>query len=116
MTTIDIPDYITKPKSLADLTHAAGDLLRRAAESDLPVPGNVTLYQGCQEVRFGFRGEPDSFHTFADWAALFGGTVTGEPYTHDDGRESVYCQVKFPYQGVTVEAYAFIPADQLSIT
>jgi hypothetical protein len=42
--------------------------------------------------------------------------VTGEPYTRDGGMPSVYCQVRFPYQALTVEASAFIPADQLGIT
>jgi hypothetical protein len=39
--------------------------------------------------------------------------VTSKPHTHKDGRESVYCQVKFSYLGVSVDGYAFIPAGEL---
>jgi hypothetical protein len=116
MTAIDIPDFIVKPKSLTDLTQATADLLKQADDSGLPAPANIALYQSCQEARLGFRGERESFHTLADWAVRFGGTVTGEPYTHNDGELSVHCEVKFPYQGLTVEAYAYIPADQLGST
>ena len=115
-TDIEIPAYITRVKSLAEMMAATAGLLEQAEDSNLPVPTNATLYQGCQEVRFGFPGERDSFHALADWATRFGGTVTGEPYTRDGGEPSVYCQVKFGYLGLTVEAFAFIPADQLSIT
>src|SRR5690348_1487648 len=116
MTAIEIPDFITRSKSLTDMTLATAHLLKQADDGRLPAPTNATLYQGCQEVRLGFRAERDSFHALADWATRFGGTVTGEPYTRDDGEQSVHCQVRFPYLGITVEAYAFIPADQLSIT
>jgi hypothetical protein len=50
----------------------------------------------------------------AQWAEHFGGTVTGCPHNDRDGRESVHCQVRFPYLGVSVEAYAFITAGQTS--
>jgi hypothetical protein len=115
-TAIEIPAYITRAKSLAEMMQTTADLLKQAADSGLPVPGHATLYQSCQEVQLGFRGERDSFHALADWAARFGGTVTGEPYTRGDGEPSVHCQVRFPYQGLAVEASAFIPADHLSIT
>ena len=74
------------------------------------------LSTGGQEVSFGFPGRKETFRTLAQWAERFGGTVTGEPYTREDGEESVYCQVRFPYLGVTVEAYAFIPAGEASTT
>ena len=115
-TAIEIPGYITRAKSLAEMMQATADLLTQAADSGLPVPTNATLYQGCQEVQLGFRGQRDSFHALADWATRFGGTVTGEPYTRDGSEPSIHCQVRFPYQGLSVEASAFIPADQLSIT
>ncbi len=116
MTTIEIPDYITRAKSLTDMTLITADLLEKAEDSDLPAPHTVQLYHGGQEVSLSFPGHRDTFRTLARWAERFGGTVTGEPYTRDDGRESVHCQVRFPYLGVTVEAYAFITADQVSTT
>jgi hypothetical protein len=116
MTALDIPAFVTKPKSLTDMTQTVADLLKQADDSNLPAPAHVTLYQGGQEARLGFPGERASFHTLADWAVRFGGTVTGEPYTRDDGELSVHCEARFHYQGVTVAAYAYIPADQLGIT
>lgn len=38
--------------------------------------------------------------------------VTGCPTTHDDGQQSVHCEVKFTDNGVKVEAYAFISANR----
>jgi hypothetical protein len=111
-TQIEIPDYITRAKTLPDLALIATDLLKQAADSDLPIPDMARVSTGGQEVSLSFPGHQDTFRTLARWAERFGGTVTGEPYTHDDGRESVYCQARFPYLGVSVEAYAFIPADQ----
>ena len=52
----------------------------------------------------------DSFRALAQWAERFGGTATGCPTTHEDGRHSVHCEVKFTDHDVTVEAYAFITA------
>jgi hypothetical protein len=114
MTAIEIPDYITKAKSLTGMTLTTVELLEHADDSDLPAPTGVRISQSGQEVSLGFPGCRDTFRTLARWAERFGGTVTGEPYTRDDGQESVYCQVKFPYQGVSVEAYAFITADEAS--
>src|SRR5262249_34971476 len=116
MTTIDIPDYITRAKPLTDMTRIAADLLQHAADSGLPAPNAIRVSHGCQEISLAFPGHRDTFAALAQWAERFGGTVTGEPFTRDDGEESVYCQVKFPYQDVTVEAYAFITADQASTT
>src|SRR5262249_13845110 len=113
-TAIEIPEYVTRAKSLTDITRTITDLLEHAADSGLPVPDMARFSHGSQEVSFGFPGHRDPFRTLAQWAERFGGTVTGEPYTRDNGEESVYCQVKFPYQGITVEAYAFITADQIS--
>ena len=111
-TQIEIPDYIARAKTLTDLTLIAADLLEHAADSDLPMPDMARVSTGGQEVSLSFPGHRDTFRTLAQWAERFGGTVTGEPYTRDDGEQSVYCQLRFPYLGVSVEAYAFIPADQ----
>ena len=115
-TAIEIPEYVTRAKSLSDITLIAADLLAHAADSGLPVPDMARLSHGGQEVSLGFPGHRGTFRTLAQWAERFGGTVTGEPYTRDNGKESVYCQVKFPYQGIAVEAYAFITADEISTT
>jgi hypothetical protein len=116
MTTIDIPGYITRAKSLTDMVSVTADLLARAEVADLPAPGHIHLYHGGQEVQLGFPRSRDSFRALARWAECFGGTVTGEPYTRDDGEESVHCKARFPYGGVSVEAYAFIAAEEISGT
>ena len=115
-TEIDIPDYIARARSLTDLALIATDLLKQAADNDLPAPDMARLSTGGQEISVSFPGHRDTFRTLARWAERFGGTVTGEPFTRDDGEESVYCQVKFPYQGIAVEAFAFITADEISTT
>lgn len=116
MTTIEIPDYVTRVKSLTDMTLITADLLEKAEDNSLPAPAHATLYHVGQEVRLGFRSHQDTFRTLAQWAERFGGTVTAEPYTSDDGQQSVHTQVRFPYLGVSVEAYAFITADEPSST
>jgi hypothetical protein len=110
--TIEIPDYITRAKSLTDITATAAGLLEQAEDAGLPVPDMIRVCHGSQEISLSFPGHRDTFRALARWAERFGGTVTGEPYTNKDSEESVYCQVKFPHLGVAVEAYAFITADQ----
>ena len=112
--TIEIPDYITRAKSVTEMTRAAADLLEHADDAALPAPDIIRVSRGSQEISLSFPGHRGTFRTLAQWAERFGGTVTGEPYTRDDGEESVYCQVKFPHQGIAVEAFAFITADQIS--
>jgi hypothetical protein len=114
--TIEIPDYITRAKSLTDMTLIIADLLEKAEDSALPVPGYFSVSVRGQEVCLQFGDTPDSFQAMAQWAERFGGTVTGCPHSDRDGRESVHCQVRFPYLGVSVEAYAFITAGQTSST
>ena len=89
------------------------DLLEHVDDSNLPAPCHVHISHVGQEISLGFPGDVQSFHTLADWAERFGGALTSKPHTHEDGRESVYCQVKFPYLGVSVEGYAFIPAGDI---
>jgi hypothetical protein len=109
--TVEIPDYITKAKSLTDLTLIAADLLEKAEDSGLPAPRYISVSQGSQEVSFQFGDTPDSFGAMARWAERFGGTVTACPHSRD-GQQSVHCKLGFFHLGVNVEAYAFITADQ----
>ena len=110
-TTIDIPDYVTmvRPadkRTTAELAAFAVGLL----VEDLPQPTYLSVSLAGQEVSLQFADTPGSFRALAQWAERFGGTVTGCPTTHDDGRQSVHCEVKFTSDGVNVEAYAFITA------
>jgi hypothetical protein len=110
--TAEIPGYITKAKSLIDLTLTTADLLEKAEDSGLPTPRYFSVSHSVQEVGLQFGDTPDSYSAMAQWAERFGGTVTACPHTRDNGQESVHCQVRFPYLGVNVEAYAFITADK----
>jgi len=47
------------------------------------------------------------------WARRFGGVVITETRQGQDGPET-WCTAKFSYYGVTVKAYARIPADPAS--
>jgi hypothetical protein len=110
-TAIEIPAYVTmitpvQKRSIDALTEYAAELL--AANYDLPAPVYISVSQAGQQISLQFAGTPDSFRALAQWAERFGGTITGCPHTHEDGRQSVYCEVKFTGHGVQVEAYAFI--------
>jgi hypothetical protein len=112
-TAIEIPDYVTmitpaEKRSIDALAEYAADLL--AEHHDLPGPVYFSVSLAGQEVSLQFADTPDSFPALAEWAWRFGGTVTGCPHIHEDGRQSVHCEVKFTDNGVKVEAYAFITA------
>ncbi len=110
-TALEIPGYVTmitpaEKRSIGALAAYAADLL--AENRDLPAPVYFSVSEAGQQVSLQFAGTPGSFRALAQWAERFGGTVTGCPTTHDDGRQSVHCEVKFTDHGVKVEAYAFI--------
>ena len=109
--TIEIPNYVTMvtpadKRSTAELAAFAVGLL----VEDLPQPRYVSVSQSGQEISLQFGDTPGSFAALAQWAERFGGTVTACPHSDRDGRQSVHCQARFPYLGVSVEAYAFITA------
>ena len=112
-TAFEIPGYVTmitpaEKWSIGALAEFAADLL--SENHDLPGPVYFSVSEAGQEVSLQFAGTPGTFRALAQWAERFGGTVTGCPTTHDDGRQSVHCEVKFTDHGVKVEAYAFITA------
>ena len=71
-TGIEIPGYIARAKTVADLARAAADLLEHAADSGLPVPDMARLSTSGQEVSFSFTGRKETFRTLAQWAERFG--------------------------------------------
>ena len=118
-TAIEIPGYVTmitpaEKRPIDTLAEYAFALL--AENYDLPSPVYFSVSHAGQQVSLQFGDTPDSFRALAQWADRFGSTVTGEPHTRDDGRQSVHCEVKFTDFGVTVKLYAFITAGPASTT
>jgi hypothetical protein len=107
---------VTTPMTLTGIMQTAADLLTQADDSGLAGPMSASLNGGGAKVRLNFPGRADSYHALTGWATRFGGELTGEPYTFAGGEQTLHCQVYFLFQGVTVEAYAFIPANQLDST
>jgi hypothetical protein len=111
--TIEIPGYVTVVESAPDLPmrallDAATTLL--SANADLPEPRHVSVSAAGQEIELQFSGDPSTFRAMALWAERFGGTVTGQPGTDDDGTPFVRCEVRFPADAIPVKAYAYILA------
>ena len=114
-TAIEIPGYVTvvEPapgRPVADLVQAAATLL--SANADLPPPRHLSVSAAGQEIELQFRGDPATFRAMAQWAERFGGTITGQPGTDDDGTPYVRCQVMFTAETIPVRAYAYILADK----
>jgi len=113
--TIDIPDYVTVVGPATDLpvralTDAATMLL--SANADLPEPRHVSVSAAGQEIELQFSGDPSTFRAMAQWAERFGGTITGQPGTDDDGTPFVRCEVRFTADTIPVRAYAYILAEK----
>src|SRR5512140_3075265 len=106
-TAMEIPAYVTmitpaEKWSIGALAEYAADLL--SENHDLPGPVYFSVSEAGQQVSLQCAGPPGSFRALAQWAERVGGTVTGCPTTHEDGRQSVLCEVKFTDHGVKVEA------------
>jgi hypothetical protein len=117
MTATDTTAPAARPdKPLPFLAHTTTDLLALAEDAALPLPRSVRISQVCQDVSLGFAKGHDSLRALTQWAGHFGAVVTGHPHTGDDGEQFTYCEVKFTYDGMRVEAYAFITAGETSTT
>jgi hypothetical protein len=109
VTAIEIPDFVTiapAEPTMAALAGILADLL--TGNGDLPHPRCVSLSRAGSEIDMQF---PGTFAVMARWADRFGGTVTGEPRSDEDG-PYVRCEVRFAHLGVQVKAYAYIKADK----
>jgi hypothetical protein len=95
------------PLPMAALVIAAWNLLDQAG--DLPQPHMITMYD-TQHISFQFPPEQLSLHTVARWARRFGSEMTSGPHQTERGRQT-WCRTEFDYYGVTVDAYAHIPAE-----
>jgi|SRR5262245_20565041 len=53
--------------------------------------------------------EQAALSALAQVATSWGGVITAHPHVDSDGQTVIHCEVHFPYRGVQVEAYAFVP-------
>jgi len=108
---IEVPGFVTMTeptpdKAMAELAVALVAMFTE--DQTLPQPRYLSLSASGQEIDMQFGSEPDTFRVLAQWAERFGGTVTGSRAEDVHGEPSVRCEVKFPYAGVQVKAYAYV--------
>ena len=94
------------PLPIGALVVGAQNLLQEAA--DLPSPQLVSI-SDTQHISVQFPGDRASLRAITRWALRFGGVVTSEPHQEPSGPET-WCRTEFGYYGVSVRAYAHIPA------
>ena len=82
--------------------------------ADLPQPCYVSVSQTSQQIDLQFPGKQPSLRAIGQWAHRFGSTVTTDPHRDERGQ---YTRVaaRFGYYGLTVTAYAYIPAAPASL-
>jgi hypothetical protein len=110
---IEVPEFVTmtEPEPDKPMAELAVALVAMFTEDQtLPQPRYLSISASGQEIDMQFGTEPDTFHTLAQWAEKFGGTVTGYRTEDVHGEPAVRCEVKFPYAGVQVKAYAYVHA------
>jgi hypothetical protein len=103
-----LPDL--PPLPIGALVVGAKNLLQEAA--DLPDPRSVAIYD-TEHISVQFEPDPSGLRAVTRWALRFGGVVVSEPYQGDDGPQT-WCRTEFGYYGVSVQAYALIPAGTAS--
>jgi hypothetical protein len=64
---------------------------------------------GFGRVGVQLADEQPALTALAQVATSWGGVITAHPHTDTDGATVIHCEVHFPYHGVQVEAYAFVP-------
>jgi hypothetical protein len=114
MTTIQTYDPATAgpplpplpPLPLGALAVGLANLLQDAAQ--LPQPRYIALFDP-EQISMQFAPIQPSTRAITRWARRFGGVVITETRDGRDGPE-IWCTAKFSYYGVTVKAYARIPA------
>jgi hypothetical protein len=94
------------PLPMAGLIIAAWNLLDQACDLVQPVEIAVS---DLQFIDLQFPGEPRSMAAITRWAMRFGGKLTSEPHQTERGPQT-WCRAEFDYYGVTVKAFAHIPA------
>ena len=99
------------PMSIGVLAAGVAELLQQAA--DLPQPVCIFIY-GHQAVSIQFAKEQASVQAVNRWAHRFGSVMTSQPGQGTDGGPETWHRTDFDYYGITVAAYAHIPAGPAS--
>jgi len=98
------------PLPIGALVVAAQNLMQQAA--DLPQPVHVTICD-TQSITVQFAQVKASLKAITRWALRFGGIAVSESHQTEDGPQ-IWCRTEFDYYGVTVRAFAHVPADPAS--
>ena len=96
------------PLPIGSLAAGTAELLQQAA--DLPQPHYLTI-SSTQRVDLQFASEQASVRAMTRWALRFGSILTSTPGVCS-GEPGTWYRVEFEYYGITVMAYAHIPAAQ----
>ena len=99
------------PIPLGALAVGAANLLEDAAH--LPQPRYIALFDP-EQISMQFAPAKPSITAITRWAKRFGGVVTAQTRPGKGGPETWY-STTFRYYGVSVQAYARIPATTASI-
>jgi hypothetical protein len=95
------------PLPIGALAVGVANLLQDAAQ--LPQPRYIALFDP-EQITMQFPPAKPSMKAVTRWARRFGGIVTTETRQGTNGPET-WCSTRFSYYGVTVKAYARIPAE-----
>jgi hypothetical protein len=95
------------PLPMAALMIGVYNLLQEGA--DLPQPWYISVSETSQRIDLQFPGKQPSRQAITGWAHRFGSAVTTDPHRDERG-EYTRVAATFGYYGLTVTAYAFIPA------
>jgi hypothetical protein len=100
-----IRDHTAKP--LTELLSIAAELL--AEDQNLGTFTHYLTVDGFGRVGVQLSDEQPALTALAHVAQSWGGVITAHPHVESDGVTVIHCEVHFPYHGVEVEAYAFVP-------
>ena len=95
------------PLPIAALMIGVYNLLCEGA--DLPGPCHVSVSETAQQIDLQFPGKQPSRRAITGWAHRFGSVVTTHPHRDERG-QFTRVTATFGYYGLTVKAYAYIPA------
>ena len=95
------------PLPMAALMIGVYNLLEEGA--DLPQPCYVSASETSQRIDLQFPGKQPSRQAITGWAHRFGSVMSKHPHRDERG-EYTRVTATFGYYGLTVTAYAYLPA------